>query len=92
MQNYFTPNDAIVLLIIDTFFYIVLYFYLDEIIPNEYGVSKHPLFFIKDLFKSKRSRSNSFNNRTSKQPLKRPLMGESLNRQEDEEGSPSGSF
>ena len=27
--------------------------YLDEILPQEYGLAKHPLYFIKDLFKSK---------------------------------------
>ena len=29
--------------------------YLDEILPQEYGLAKHPLFFIKDLFKSRSS-------------------------------------
>jgi len=33
--------------------YFILYLYFDQIIPNEYGVAKHPLFFIKDLFRSR---------------------------------------
>jgi len=40
--------------------YIVLYFYLDLVIPNEYGVSKHPFFFIMDCFRSgKKENMNS---------------------------------
>ena len=36
-----------------SFVYLVTYFYLEEIIPNEYGISKHPLFFL-EIFKKKK--------------------------------------
>lgn len=26
--------------------FLLLYFYFDAIIPNEYGIAKHPLFFL----------------------------------------------
>lgn len=26
--------------------YLLLYFYFDAIIPNEFGIAKHPLFFL----------------------------------------------
>ena len=35
------------------FFYLILFIYFDLIIPNEFGIRKHPLFFIKDLFRNK---------------------------------------
>ena len=62
VRDFFTPTDAVILLIIDTVLYIVLYFYLDQIIPNEYGVAKSPFFFITDLFKTKHSFRKSIGN------------------------------
>jgi hypothetical protein len=36
----------------------VLYFYLDSVFPNEYGVAKDPLFFIKDPIAYFKNRNN----------------------------------
>lgn len=30
----------------DFLLYLILYLYLDEVLPNEYGTNKHPLFFL----------------------------------------------
>ena len=66
-----TVNDAIIQMFIMNFVYILLYFYLEEVIPNEYGVAKSPLFFL-DIFKKKRklpnraSRSSIFDNKSAK--------------------------
>lgn len=32
-----------------------MFVYLDKVIPNQFGIRRHPLFFILDLFKSKTS-------------------------------------
>jgi hypothetical protein len=31
---------------IDTFIFFLLYIYLDEVLPNEYGSNKSPFFFL----------------------------------------------
>lgn len=33
-----------VFLVIDILFYLALYFYLDSVMPNEYGIQRHPCF------------------------------------------------
>lgn len=38
------------MLIVDVLFYLLLYFYLDEVIPNEYGISKNPFFILRKKF------------------------------------------
>jgi len=43
-SGYWVPFSGVVASI---FFYLLLYFYLDAIVPNEYGIKKHPLFCFK---------------------------------------------
>lgn len=45
-------NHAYFWLLVDFFLYIALFLYADQVIPNEYGTNKHPLFCIKQLFRS----------------------------------------
>lgn len=42
----YSLNDAALQLAIEAVVYFVLYFYLDQVFPNEYGVAKKPFFFI----------------------------------------------
>lgn len=49
------------MLVVDVFVYLILYFYLDEVLPNEYGISKSPLFFVgkkywQDVFAQQRNK------------------------------------
>jgi hypothetical protein len=46
LQNY-TINDALMMLSFDIALYFLLYVYLDQVIPNEYGTHKSPFFFLK---------------------------------------------
>lgn len=39
-------RQSVLTFIITTFFYVIFALYLDEVIPNEMGTHKHPLFFI----------------------------------------------
>ncbi|CAK55643.1 unnamed protein product (macronuclear) [Paramecium tetraurelia] len=43
-------SNAALQLGIESVLYFILFFYLDQVFPNEYGVSKHPLFFLQGLF------------------------------------------
>lgn len=43
----FSAGSAIIEMAVMVIFYIVLYFYLDQVMPNEYGISKHPFFCLK---------------------------------------------
>ena len=45
------------MLIVDMVVYFLLYIYLDQVLPNEYGTHKHPLFFIQCLWKKKKTRA-----------------------------------
>lgn len=47
-------NIIVSMLVLDVFLYFLLFIYLDQVVPNEFGIKKHPLFFIKCLFKSKK--------------------------------------
>jgi hypothetical protein len=42
-------QECIWILIFDCFFYLVLYYYFENVFPNEYGVKKHPCFFLISL-------------------------------------------
>lgn len=41
---------VLLFLYIDTVILYVLYFYLEAVLPKEYGTRKHPLFFLQPLF------------------------------------------
>ncbi|EAR92762.2 ABC transporter family protein (macronuclear) [Tetrahymena thermophila SB210] len=72
ISSYYSSSDAIIQLSFMIFVYIILYFYLDQVIPNEYGVSKHPLFFVINLFKkSDKTSSNRLKSKNNSliQPL-----------------------
>lgn len=91
VQSFFTTSDAIILLLLDVVIYIILYFYLDEVVSNEYGVSKHPLFFIKALFSKKKSHANK--NKSAGSGLQSNLMSNSVNSEsgqsiDEEHGEP----
>jgi len=56
----FEPTKIIFWLYIDALFFLIFSLYLDQVLPREFGVPKHPLFFlqpIKDLFSSPSSSS-----------------------------------
>lgn len=43
----FSTDMAGILLCILFVVYLILFAYFEQVIPNEYGISKHPLFFLK---------------------------------------------
>lgn len=43
---YIGKDEAMYMLAFDTFFYFILYLYFDQVLPNEYGTHKSPLFFL----------------------------------------------
>lgn len=46
MEEYFTLDYVAIELSITSVVFLMLYFYFDSILPNEYGIAKHPLFFL----------------------------------------------
>ncbi|CAD8050071.1 unnamed protein product [Paramecium sonneborni] len=46
VNYYFSYETMAIQLVILSVLFLLLYFYLDAIIPNEYGIAKHPLFFL----------------------------------------------
>ncbi|KAN0029592.1 hypothetical protein ACTA71_007723 [Dictyostelium dimigraforme] len=64
----FEMSRIIFWLYIDAIAYLLLALYLDQVLPREFGVPSHPLFFLKPitkLFKNKDSQSNTNNGRYS---------------------------
>ena len=55
----FTFEDSLKALAISAVAYTLLAFYLEQVIPNEYGTNKHPLFFIKWICKSSEPRNDN---------------------------------
>eukprot|EP01132_Coremiostelium_polycephalum_P003972 gene3972-4968_t len=52
----FEPSRCILWIYVDTVFFLLLSLYLDQVLPREYGVPSHPLFFLDpiiDRFKRK---------------------------------------
>ncbi|EFA80182.1 ABC transporter A family protein [Heterostelium album PN500] len=45
----FEPSKIIFWLYIDSVFYLLLALYLDQVLPREFGVPKHPLFFTEPI-------------------------------------------
>ncbi|KAL4459528.1 hypothetical protein ABPG74_018141 [Tetrahymena malaccensis] len=63
----FSVNEAILVLLFDIAVYLLLYLYLDQIWPNEYGTQKSPLFIfqsIKNLCCKKRNQDQQQINAT----------------------------
>jgi ABC-type multidrug transport system ATPase subunit len=53
-------KTCLIVLYISAFLYIILGIYLYEVLPQQFGIRKHPLFFLKNLWKKhKRIRSKS---------------------------------
>lgn len=50
VNQYYPNKDAAIELGVLYIVFFILYFYLDQVFPNEYGVAKHPLFFLECLF------------------------------------------
>lgn len=48
----YSYSDAVSALLITAVAYTLLAFYLEQVLPNEHGTNKHPLFFIKWICKS----------------------------------------
>ncbi|CAD8134445.1 unnamed protein product [Paramecium octaurelia] len=46
LEEYFSHGAMAIQLGVLSAVYLLLYFYFDAIIPNEYGIAKHPLFFL----------------------------------------------
>lgn len=46
MEENFTLGAIAIELAITSIVFLMLYFYFDSILPNEYGIAKHPLFFL----------------------------------------------
>lgn len=42
----FSTTDYYCMLAVDIFLFSILYLYLDQVLPNEYGTNKHPFFFL----------------------------------------------
>jgi len=40
----FSFRSGMLFLFIDALFYLISYFYFDQILPNEFGTQKHPCF------------------------------------------------
>ena len=55
----FTINDSIFMLVGETFVYFMLYVYLNQVMPNEYGTHKSPLFFLDCITKPKKQTTNN---------------------------------
>ncbi|KYQ94390.1 ABC transporter A family protein [Tieghemostelium lacteum] len=56
----FEPSRCIMWLFVDTVVLLVLSMYLDQVLPKEFGVPKHPLYFLQNLrdkFKSQPTKS-----------------------------------
>eukprot|EP00756_Hemistasia_phaeocysticola_P014714 Hpha_TRINITY_DN15354_c1_g6::TRINITY_DN15354_c1_g6_i1::g.90491::m.90491/K05643/ABCA3; ATP-binding cassette, subfamily A (ABC1), member 3 len=45
-RNDFPYSFALFILAVDTVLYLLLFLYLDVVLPSEYGVRRHPLFFL----------------------------------------------
>ena len=69
------------------FVYIILGMYLYEIIPQEFGIRKHPLFFIKNLFQCKNINEININknniNFTYKKLEEENLYDNNINEEDD---------
>ncbi|KAL4455080.1 hypothetical protein ABPG74_006462 [Tetrahymena malaccensis] len=52
----FSYSTGISMLILDTIVYFLLYVYFDNVIKNEYGTQKDPLFFINWIWKKKQTK------------------------------------
>jgi hypothetical protein len=50
----YTYSDSVITLICTAIGYTLLAFYLEQVLPNSQGTNKHPLFFLKNLCKSRR--------------------------------------
>lgn len=61
MNANYALNDAALQLGLEAIIFFILYFYLDQVFPNEYGVAKDPLFFIKDPIAALRRRGRVVN-------------------------------
>jgi hypothetical protein len=61
ISNFLTMDEelkfCLILLYTTPWVYMFLGFYLYEILPQQFGVRKHPLFIFKDCFKTKKFRS-----------------------------------
>jgi hypothetical protein len=43
-MNYYVIGYAIISFVLNAIFYLILTWYLDQVIPNEWGAKRHPLF------------------------------------------------
>lgn len=50
----YSYSDAMTFLLLTAVVYTLLAFYLEQVLPNEQGTNKHPLFFINWICKSRR--------------------------------------
>ncbi|CAG7816037.1 unnamed protein product [Allacma fusca] len=51
---------SLIFLAFDVFFYLLIAYYLDHVIPNEFGVKKHPFFILKPSFWKGSSKGEEF--------------------------------
>lgn len=59
LVDYFRVSTGISMLVFNILFFAVLSIYLDQVVPNENGQRKHPLFFLNCLRKSSKDRKRS---------------------------------
>ncbi len=57
-------STCIWVLYLSGFLYILVGMYLYEVIPQQFGVRRHPLFFLKNLFALFRNKTNKVNNKS----------------------------
>lgn len=46
---YLYEDISAYMLVVDCFLYLGLFLWLDQILPNEYGIKKKPFFFVTDI-------------------------------------------
>lgn len=70
----FSISDYYMMLAIDFFAYLLLYVYLDQVLPNEYGTNKHPLFFLGISYSSNVEYDKEHSKSVDLSNLKAPLF------------------
>lgn len=49
---------VLIFLYCDAFIFFILGLYLEEVLPHQYGISRHPLFFIQDFLPKKKKKND----------------------------------
>lgn len=77
-----SESESFFMLVFDVFIYFLLYVYCDAIIPNEYGVNRHPLFCLHSIISKINKLQRKIRNQGERIEFLNVEMNESL-RNED---------